>query len=83
LEQEIHEPAHAHHFFRAPKNRRVGEIRPGHIPEVMRQVVRSKSDRAKDAQGGDKPPVHRKGEEKGGFTVKKTNYKDSNNGFTR
>ena len=40
------------------------------------KVARSKKDRAKDDFGEDKPPVHYKGEDKGGFTAKDTRYKE-------
>lgn len=39
------------------------------------KVARRKADRAKNPDGTDKPPVHRKGESKGGFTAKDTRYK--------
>ena len=39
-------------------------------------VARSKAQRAKDSDGNDLPPVHHKGEAKGGFTAKDTSYKD-------
>lgn len=42
------------------------------------KVARKKSDRAKNPDGTIKPPVHRKGEEKGGFTAKDTKYKEHN-----
>lgn len=38
------------------------------------KVARRKADRAKNPDGTDKPPVHRKGEEKGGFTAKDKTY---------
>lgn len=38
------------------------------------KVARKKADRAKNPDGTDKPPVHRKGEEKGGFTAKNPEY---------
>lgn len=38
------------------------------------KVARKKADRAKNPDGTYKPPVHRKGDEKGGFTVKDRNY---------
>ena len=38
------------------------------------KVARKKADRAKNPDGTDKPPVHRKGEKKGGFTAKDTTY---------
>lgn len=38
------------------------------------KVARKKADRAKNPDGTDKPPVHRKGEEKGGFTAKDKAY---------
>lgn len=38
------------------------------------KVARKKADRAKNQDGTDKPPVHRKGEEKGGFTAKDKAY---------
>jgi len=38
------------------------------------KVARSKAQRAKDENGNIKPPVHRKGEEKGGFTAKNPSY---------
>jgi len=40
------------------------------------KVARSKAQRAKDADGNDKPPVHRKGDAKGGFTPKDKGYKE-------
>lgn len=40
------------------------------------RVARRKEDRAKNPDGTDKPPVHRKGESKGGFTPKDTRYKE-------
>jgi hypothetical protein len=39
------------------------------------KVARTKAQRAKNADGSYKPPKHRKGEEKGGFTIKDTRYK--------
>jgi hypothetical protein len=39
------------------------------------KVARSKAVRTKNPDGTDKPPIHRKGEEKGGFTAKDTKYK--------
>ena len=39
------------------------------------KVARRKADRATDASGKVKPPVHRKGEEQGDFTAKDTRYK--------
>lgn len=38
------------------------------------KVARRKADRAKNPDGTYKPPVHRKGEEKGGFTAKDKTY---------
>lgn len=38
------------------------------------KVARRRADRAKNPDGTDKPPVHRKGEEKGGFTAKDKTY---------
>ena len=38
------------------------------------KVARKKSERAKNPDGSIKPPVHRKGELKGGFTAKDTRY---------
>lgn len=38
------------------------------------KVARSKSERAKNPDGSFKPPVHRKGDIKGGFTSKDTRY---------
>lgn len=38
------------------------------------KVARRKADRAKNPDGTDRPPVHRKGEEKGGFTAKDRRY---------
>lgn len=38
------------------------------------KVARRRTDRAKNPDGTDKPPVHRKGEEKGGFTAKDKTY---------
>ena len=38
------------------------------------KVARRKSDRARNEDGSFKPPVHRKGEEKGGFTAKDPAY---------
>lgn len=40
------------------------------------KIARRKADRAKNPDGTVKPPVHRKGEEKGGFTAKDTRYKE-------
>lgn len=40
------------------------------------KVARRKADRAKDAEGRELPPVHRKGEMKDGFTAKDTRYKE-------
>ncbi len=42
------------------------------------KIARKKSDRAKNPDGTIKPPIHRKGEEKGGFTSKDIKYKDHN-----
>ena len=39
------------------------------------KIARSKAQRAKNADGSDKPPTHRKGDERGGFTAKDTQYK--------
>lgn len=39
------------------------------------KVARTKAERARNEDGTFKPPVHRKGEEKGGFTAKDTKYK--------
>jgi len=39
------------------------------------RVARYKADRARDADGNIKPPVHRKGDDKGSFTAKDTRYK--------
>lgn len=39
------------------------------------KIARSKADRATDTHGNIKPPIHRKGEVKGGFTAKDTRYK--------
>ena len=39
------------------------------------KVARKKADRAKDADGNDLPPVHRKGDLQGGFSAKDTRYK--------
>jgi len=38
-------------------------------------VARRKADRAKDENGNIKPPVHRKGESQGAFSIKDTRYK--------
>jgi len=40
------------------------------------KVARSKAQRAKAADGSEKPPVHRKGDVKGGFSAKDPGYKD-------
>lgn len=40
------------------------------------KVARKKSERAKNPDGSMKPPVHRKGELKGGFTAKDSRYSD-------
>lgn len=40
------------------------------------KVARRKADRARDKDGNIKPPVHRKGEPKGGFSAKNPMYKD-------
>lgn len=40
------------------------------------KVARRKADRAKDAEGKELPPVHRKGDLKGEFTAKDTRYKE-------
>ena len=39
------------------------------------KVARSKAQRARDKDGNIKPPVHRKGDSQGGFSVKDTQYK--------
>lgn len=39
------------------------------------KVAKRKADRAKDADGNDLPPVHRKGDLQGGFSAKDTKYK--------
>jgi len=39
------------------------------------KVARSKAQRAKNVDGSNKPPAHRKGEKCGGFTAKDTQYK--------
>lgn len=38
------------------------------------KIARKKADRAKDSSGKDLPPVHRKGDLKGGYTAKNTMY---------
>lgn len=39
------------------------------------KIARKKADRARDADGNIKPPIHKKGEKQGEFSVKDTKYK--------
>lgn len=73
---KAHTNLHMHVIFSERQKKKDREVwdRDVYLTEDGK-IARRKSDRAKNEDGSIKPPIHRKGEEKGGFTVKDTKYK--------